>query len=270
MKNRFSITLVTALILALFAAPSFAMKTSCGEHYVGSEAPDIINAKVQAKTQELCYEDFGVIHSGLTRTPLWSAEHLTRARLDAAKGMIRKDTFHAEERLPESARAELSDYARSGFDRGHMSPNADMSSDQAQHESFSLANIVPQDGTNNRGIWSGIESAVRTLAKREGNLYVITGPLFVGNDVKALKRRVLVPTHIYKIVYSPKRNAAGVYLVNNAAEADLRYISVAELEQMAGIDFFPSMSPAVKREIMPLPQPKERRGGGKRHGRTNR
>ena len=36
---------------------------------------------------------------GVTRTPLWSAEHLTRARLNQAKTIDREDSFHEESRL---------------------------------------------------------------------------------------------------------------------------------------------------------------------------
>ncbi len=132
--------------------------------------------QVQPRTQELCFEAFAVLHSRLSRTPLYAAERLTRKNLEAAKALSRKDSFHAEDRLPEGDRAELSDYARSGYDRGHMAPNADMPTRKAQAESFSLANMVPQVHENNAGVWAGIEAAARELAREEGELYVISGP----------------------------------------------------------------------------------------------
>lgn len=85
------------------------------------------------------------MYSGVTKTPIWSAEYLTKEKI-AAK-LPRKDSFHPESKLPSSERAELSDYARSGYDRGHMTPSADMGMASAQAETFTLANMVPQDHT---------------------------------------------------------------------------------------------------------------------------
>ena len=86
--------------------------------------------------------------------------------------------------MPENDRAELADYERSGYDRGHMAPNADFATRKRQAESFSLANMVPQVHENNAGVWAGIEGAARQLAKREGELYVISGPAFIGGKLK--------------------------------------------------------------------------------------
>jgi endonuclease G, mitochondrial len=38
--------------------------------------------------------------------------------------------------------------------------------------------MVPQDPGSNRCLWEGIESAVRDLATREGEVFVLTGPIF--------------------------------------------------------------------------------------------
>ena len=86
----------------------------------------------------------------------------------------------------------------------HLAPAADMPDERAQHESFSLANMIPQDPQSNRGLWSGIESAVRGLARNSGELYVVSGPVFQGATLQRLRGRVLVPTHIFKAVYDPK------------------------------------------------------------------
>ena len=42
-----------------------------------------------------------------------------------------------------------------------MSPSGDMATPQARYQSFSLANMIPQQPCNNEVVWEGIESAVR-------------------------------------------------------------------------------------------------------------
>jgi endonuclease G len=82
-----------------------------------------------------------------------------------------------------------------------MSPDGDMPDAAAEHESFRLANTVPQDVRLNRGLWARIEEAVRGLAARDGEVYVVTGPILRGESLKALNRRVLVPTELFKAVH---------------------------------------------------------------------
>lgn len=115
------------------------------------------NPKLKSRTQEVCYEAYAVLHSDISRTPLYSAEDLTRANVETAQTLKRKDSFHPELALTAEVWAELSDYARSSYDRGHMSPNGDMPDALAQSESFSLAHMVPQIHANNAGVWAGIE-----------------------------------------------------------------------------------------------------------------
>ncbi|MBL6458967.1 DNA/RNA non-specific endonuclease [Belnapia sp. T6] len=49
-----------------------------------------------------------------------------------------------------------------------MAPSGDMAPLEGQAESFSLANLVPQNPGSNRCLWEGTESAVRELALQEG------------------------------------------------------------------------------------------------------
>lgn len=256
-------------ILALtFAAatasgPVLAGFASCPQHFTTGQPPQLLGAKFKPRTQELCYEAFAVLHSGVSRTPLYAAEHLTRQNLEKARELSRKDSFQAEDRLPERDRAELSDYARSGYDRGHLAPNADMPTRKAQAESFSLANMVPQVHENNAGVWAGIEAAARQLASDEGELYVISGPAFIGNDLKSIGRGVLVPTHMWKVLYSPKQQRAGAYLVTNDKTREYSVLSIAELEKLVGIDPLPGLPAQAREQAMQLPKPQGQRGGRK-------
>jgi endonuclease G, mitochondrial len=236
------------LSVSLFGAPS-----ACKTNYYEGEAPDILNAQLASKTKELCFSEFAILHSALSKTALWSAEHLTREQLRSKSK--RTDEFYPEERLGYLERSELDDYAGSGYDRGHLAPSADMPTPQAQHESFSLANMIPQHPENNRGIWSAIEGATRHLANQKSQIYVITGPLFAGENLKRLKGRVLIPSHIYKAIYDPISEQGSAYLVANAPGDDYKVISISELERISGIRHFPKMSDSAKQNPMALPAP---------------
>jgi endonuclease G len=241
------------------AAPQ---QQSCSEHFVGGDAPTFTNARLAAETHALCFKLFSVMDSGVTRTPLWSAEHLVAANLVAAQSLSRENTFHTEDRLPAGQRAELSDYARSGFDRGHMAPNGDMPDRESQHDSFSLANMVPQNGENNRHLWAAIEGAVRKMAKREGDLYVVTGPAFLGADLQKVGN-VLVPTHLYKLVWSPRQKAGAAWFVENTADAKANVIPIPELERIIGINLLPALSEQEKERVLDLPKVRVNAGRGR-------
>jgi endonuclease G len=242
--------------LLLAAAPAFA--GGCPAHYMDGRLPEIRNPKLASATRELCFGVFGVMHSGVTRTPLWSAEYLRADRLEAAHELSRENSFHAEPQLPPSQRAELSDYARSGFDRGHMAPNGDMPDRQSQHDSFTLANMVPQDADINRHVWAGIEGVVRKMAKKEGALYVITGPAFIGGSLRKVGN-VMVPSHVYKLVYSPRQGAGAAWFIENRANADYQAISIAQLEATIGIDLLPSLTQRQKETMLRLPNIKRKK-----------
>lgn len=239
----------------LVLASSLTWATACPEHFAGGQAPVTTNRAMSKSARQLCYDQFAVLHSGVTRTALWSAEKLTRATLSGAKGLVRQNDFHPDPRVPAGERAELRDYARSGYDRGHLSPSGNMGSMRAQQQSFTLANMIPQNPTNNRHLWEGIESAVRTYAKTNGIVYVITGPLFEGDRIKWLNSRVAVPTSIYKVVYDPQRGSAAAYVARNVDTTDYQVISVAALEARAGFNLMPGLSGGVKAKAMELPSP---------------
>ena len=253
--KRLLVSLLGLSLAACLAAPATAAPTECPDKFAGGAAPDVVNPKLLQRTQPLCFSAFAVLHSGAVRTSLWSAERLTREGLRRARETGRVNAFHAETRLAPSDRSELADYARSGFDRGHLAPSGDFPDPVSQEESFSLANMIPQDPNLNRGLWEGIESAVRTLASRSGELYVVTGPVYRGGEVKALRGRVLVPTHVYKAVYDPRTGRSGAYFAPNAPGADWNALSVAELTAMTGIDVFPALPASAKTVAMQLPDP---------------
>lgn len=247
-------------IALLAASPGAALAEAappCPALFAAGRAPVLTNPKLEERTMPLCFDAFAVLHSGVSRTPLYSAERLTRASVAAARRVERDDSFHDEDRLPEDDRASLSDYVHSGFDRGHLAPAGDMPSPAAQAQSFSLANIVPQNRTVNRSLWAGIEESVRRLASERGELFVVTGPVFSGRAVGSIKGRVLVPTQLYKAIYDPRSGEAGAYLAPNEAGGEWKAVSIASLRDTAGIDVFPALPESAKAKAMDLPEPRE-------------
>lgn len=229
---------------------------SCPEHFYANTAPQLVGTKGQKlarKNYELCFDGFAVLYSGISRTPIYSAEYLTCERINQARSLARKDSFHEESRLPTNVRATLNDYRRSGYDRGHLSPNGDMANVSQQFDSFSLANIAPQNGTHNRGLWQEIERDTRNLTLKYGELYVVTGVVFQGRQVAQIGDGVLVPSHFFKAVYVPGINRAGVYYTPNDDSGKIEHISLAELSERTGVNAMPSLSPQVQSVAFNLP-----------------
>ncbi len=254
LKTSAMMKVIGVIIGVLGVLPAYAEDlTQCSQSFYGGIYPEFINTKLSNNTQSLCFDGFAVMYSGVSRTPLWSAEYLTRKRLQQAKQIDREDSFHEESRLPKSMRAKLSDYSGSGYDRGHLAPNGDMANRSQQYDSFSLANIAPQSPRNNRYIWRNIESATRYLTQQYGEVYTVTGVAFTGKKTKQLAGRVLVPSHFFKAVYIPAINQAGVYYAPNDESERIEIISIDKLAAQTGIDVMPILDYQTKAQALALP-----------------
>lgn len=258
-----------AVVAALFSSPVAAevLSTDCPAEFAGGIAPDVVNPKLTDKLRELCYSQFAVFHSGLTATPLFVAQYLSSGLVAQARGIHREDVFHPELQLPQAERSELQHYRSSGFDRGHMAPAGDMATKKSQDESFTLANIIPQMPTLNRGGWADIEETTRRLASRYGEVYVVTGPAFSGTKLSRIGGRVLVPSNVYKAIYVPSTGQASAWWADNAT-GQMEVISVAELATRIGADVFPAVPPSAKAALLSLPLPGDR--PNRRYGKVEK
>ena len=253
---------VLAFVLFLLspaAAVAEQAPQGCTDHFFSGEMP-AISQTAGDTTRLLCYSGFALLHSGLRKTPIWSAEHLTSDRVEATRtaGGRRGNTFHVETRLPANERASLADYrgATSEFDRGHMSAAGDMASRASKRESFTLANMIPQQACNNEELWEGIESAVRQLAEDEDEIFVVTGPVYsTSEEPRTIGDGVAVPSQIFKAVYLPSREEGAVYIALNADTKQAAAVTLDELRPLTGIDIFPSLPASIKQSALELPPP---------------
>lgn len=201
----------------------------------------------QEMLRELCYDSFAILHSGSTKTPLLVAQRLNKA-LVADADEKRTNRFFADARLPSAERAQLSDYKKSGYTKGHMAPAGDMPTPAAMAQSFSLANMVPQIAGHNSGPWQKIERDTRHYAGRaKGNVFIITGPVFAHYVQPIGAGQVQVPTHLYKLVYDESTGRAWAHWQENANGVRAgEPISYEALVERIGMELLPGVNPAPR------------------------
>lgn len=213
----------------------------CPQFFANGTPPAI---RPQPQLRELCYEAFAVLHSGTTRTPVFVAQRLNRQSVEDADEK-RAKRFFADARLPSGERAELDDYKNSGYSRGHMAPAGDMPTPSAMAQSFSLANMVPQNIQHNGGAWNKIEQDTRRYVLRaKEDVFVITGPVFTDGGPRIGTNGVKVPAYLYKLVYdATDKRAWAHWQENREGETVSRPISYQELVKRTGVEFLPKSAP---------------------------
>jgi endonuclease G len=188
----------------------------CADKFPQNRPISMASVSPKMKPMALCSDNFAVLYSQTSKTPMVVVERLNSALLRDAKGEERTNAFYPDPRIPKGARAELSDYRGSNLDRGHQSPAADAPDQKAMAQSFALSNMIPQDPNNNRKIWSKVEKDVRKYAQRvDGNVFVFTGPLYDQGFQTIGENKVWVPTRLFKLVYDEKTQRAWAYVLSN-------------------------------------------------------
>lgn len=198
-------------------------------------------------------EGYALGYDFAAKIPRWVTYRLTVEELEDSRAP-RHDDFRPDPMLKRGV-AQLEDYRRSGYDRGHMAPAADMKwSAKAMSESFYLSNICPQDRQNNGGIWNEIEQTVRGFATKERSVFIVTGPILRSDIARETigPNRVVVPDAFYKVVYdeTPPEKMIAFVVDNRPMKGKPRNYActVESVEKVTGLSFFPKL-PAEKRAL---------------------
>lgn len=238
---------ITAIFLA-WASLSHAAEnfSNCPQFFANAKPPAVT---LRTTDRALCYDAFAILHSGESKTAVFVAQKLNTALVEDADEK-RGKKFFADARLRSAERATLEDYKGSGWSRGHLAPAGDMPTAQAMDQSFSLANMVPQAAKHNGGAWAhSVEAATRKYAARaSGDVYVITGPVFVPSIEQSPSigpGQVRIPKYLFKLVYDQAQNRAWAHWhLNDDATRGSKPISYAELVRRTGIEFLPGVNPS--------------------------
>ncbi len=174
--------------------------------------------------------------------PEWVAYTLGRKELNLPKSKRPKD-FHYDPDIRTKSAVD-NDYRGSGYSRGHMVPAADMSWNQDYlHKTFLFSNICPQEIPFNGGVWRELEECTRDWARKFYRLHIVSGPVFERGAREIGRNRVDVPKGFFKVILDleePEQKAIAFYIPHEVQTAELSTfaVSIDEVEEMTGLDFF--------------------------------
>ena len=140
--------------------------------------------------------------------PNWVSWHLDDTWVGS---LTRIDTFRPDPAVPPDwYRVLHTDYQSSGFDRGHMVPNADRDKETSipiNQATFLMTNMIPQTPDNNQGPWANMENDLRALIPAGNELYVVAGGAGTGGSgsngftTTIANGRVTVPAQTWKCAF---------------------------------------------------------------------
>ena len=229
-------------------------------------------------------DQYGINYSVLwdidKKAQRWSAWQMTK-NMKSSQGL--NSYFTEDPDLPFSYRVNDSQsfYSGSGFDRGHICPNADRQySKEANQQTYYYTNMQPQYHMFNAGPrlsggeqdwsrkspWLRLEEKVRTWAKGSDTevLYVVKGGTIEDNQLLTkIKSQMPVPKYFF-VALLMKNNQTQPYKAigfliehDNADHADdplSNYaMNIRQLEQFTGFDFFCNLPDDVEEHVETLP-----------------
>ena len=204
-------------------------------------------AQTARQLQPICRQAYLVAYDAAAKLPNYVAYTLTPP--NALGCVARTNAFAADQSVPGGATPD--DYAGTGYDKGHMAPDGDLSWDpQVEFESFLMTNMSPQAGSLNRGIWKLLETSVRGWTVQLNQTYtIVSGGVYDATD-KKIGKGVVVPHGFYKIVINNQTGAmAGWYFKHEGGQGnDLTKAraAISAIENKAGVKF---AYPANAREL---------------------
>lgn len=202
--------------------------------------------------QIICHTGYCLAYDENYKLAKWVAYELTFAETQGT--FARNDKFKPDPLILKNS-ASLADYKKSGYDRGHLAPAADMKwSAEAMRESFYLSNMSPQDKSFNRGIWKKLEEQVRNWAIENKSVYITTGPILEKGLPTIGANQIPIPRAFYKVVldYSqPDIKAIGFIIPNQGSNSPLSTfaLSIDAIEKQTHIDFFTKLPDEIENRI---------------------
>jgi endonuclease G len=218
----------------------------------GSKGEGIEIPTTQNTEHIICHTGYCLEYDHNYKLAKWVAYELTNTETQGT--FARNDKFTPDPQITRNS-ASLEDYKKSGYDRGHLAPAADMKwSAEAMRESFYLSNMSPQDKSFNRGIWKKLEEQTRNWAIENKAVYITTGPILEKGLPTIGPNQIPIPKAFYKVILDytqPEVKAIGFIIPNQGSTLPLSSFahSIDEIEKQTHIDFFSKVPDEIENHI---------------------
>lgn len=229
------------LSLLLFCSNSFAWTQRPANPVASCQVHAPYGFPQTTGVTPICRQAYLVGYDALAKLPKYVTYELLPQ--NALGCVARTNAFATDQSISGGARPD--DYAGTGYDKGHMSPDGDLSWDvQVEFESFLMTNMSPQAGSLNRGIWKLLETSIRGWSVQRNQSYTVyVGGIYNQQD-KKIGSGVVVPHGFYKIVINNQTNEVAGWAFPHTEPYptlgnDLTKfrIPLSQLQQTAGVQF---------------------------------
>ncbi len=226
---------------SFFAFSCFSQSYSPELEYYPKNAKRLEFPSVRDDESVILHHGYSLVYDEPCEQAKWIAYILTKKETE---GLEERGNKFIEDPFVETGSSTNEDYAKSGYDRGHLAPAADMKwSEKAMKESFFFSNMSPQSPSFNRGIWKKLEEKMRDWAILYDSILIVTGPILKGDLKKIGVNEVCVPDYYYKVIIDYKKDKSKAIgfimpiMVGSRPLADYSR-TIDEVEKETGIDFF--------------------------------
>lgn len=214
----------------------------------------------------VCRDGYALNFDPTRKTAEWAVERLRADDLKKPDAFSSIDDSRVDPVLSVKAQSQNNDYVGVGYVKERLVPTDNYKyNDVLYSHTFYLSNAIVMNPSRVDD-WKKLEEHVRSLAKQNGEIFVVSGTLYEkgfglgwvgiadkerGSGKSSTEGKIQVPTHYYKVVMVPSRRSAQAFLLpNDSAEkgGPLQSVPLHDLEKAAQIRFAPDFSEAQRQE----------------------
>ena len=230
--------------------------------------PQPSSGETSTVKQFICHDDFAAMYNSSSGVSEWIVEKITPEKINSDYPYI-EENFRPDPALHDDDEISPSEYDfgnTKNWQKGMMTGVGDYKyARKSQSQSYYMTNVAPMNEYLYDNVYGVLNKNIRNWARSYGDLYVITGAIYyggkpldyVGNHSAAAlvvsgnnarigetsKARIAVPTHYFKVIFSPKLKQAMAFIIPNqpfTVNALGSYkTSVKNIELISGYNFFP-------------------------------